>query len=52
MQFFMTFILPVLIVGILAAVFAFCLSFLGKKFAIDSDARIDEIDRNLAGANC
>ncbi len=52
MQFFMTYILPVLVVGVLAAIFAFCLSFLGEKLAIERDARIDEIERNLAGANC
>ncbi len=52
MTFFMTFVLPVLAVGVLAAVFAFCLSFLGEKLAVDRDARIDEIERNLAGANC
>lgn len=52
MSFFLTYILPVLVVGILAAVFAFCLSFLGEKLAVDRDARIDEIERNLAGANC
>ncbi|MCI8595631.1 MAG: RnfABCDGE type electron transport complex subunit B [Clostridia bacterium] len=52
MEFFMTYILPVLVVGVLAAVFAFCLSFLGEKLTIDRDARIDEIERNLAGANC
>ena len=52
MQIFLTYILPVIIVGVLAAIFAFCLSFLGEKLAIDRDARIDEIERNLAGANC
>ena len=49
----MTYILPVLAVGVLAALFAFSLSFLGEKLAsVDRDARIDEIERNLAGGNC
>lgn len=52
MHIFTTYVLPVLAVGVLAALFAFCLSFLGEKLAIDRDARIDEIERNLAGANC
>lgn len=52
MTFFMTYILPILTVGVMAALFAFCLSFLGEKLGVDRDARIDEIERNLAGANC
>lgn len=52
MQFFLTFIVPILVVGGIAAVLAFSLSFLGEKMAVDRDARIDEIVRNLAGANC
>lgn len=52
MQFFLTFIVPILVVAGIAAVLAFSLSFLGEKMAVDRDARIDEIVRNLSGANC
>lgn len=52
MDIFLKFIVPVLLLGGLGALFAFCLSFLGEKLAVDRDARIDEIERNLAGANC
>lgn len=52
MEIFLTFIAPVLIVMAIAGVLAFCLSFLGEKMAIDRDARIDDIERNLSGANC
>lgn len=52
MEIFMTFILPVIIALVLGALIAFGLSFLGEKLAIDRDGRIDEIERNLAGANC
>ena len=52
MEIFMTFILPVLIALALGALIAFGLSFLGEKLAVDRDARIDEIERHLAGANC
>lgn len=52
MDIFLFIIVPILIVALLAAIFAFCLSFLGDKFAVDRDARIDDIERNLAGANC
>ena len=52
MEFFMTFILPVLIALVLGALIAFGLSFLGEKLAVSRDGRIDEIERHLAGANC
>ena len=52
MEIFMTFILPVLIALALGALIAFGLSFLGEKLAVDRDARIDEIERHLACANC
>lgn len=45
-------VVPTLIVAALAAVFAFCLSYLGDKLAVERDARIDDIERNLSGANC
>ena len=52
MEIFLEIIVPILIVAALAAIFAFCLSYLGDKLAVDRDARIDDIERNLAGANC
>lgn len=52
MEFFMTFILPVLVALVLAALIAFGLGFLGEMFAVERDGRIDEIERHLAGANC
>ncbi len=52
MEIFLEIIAPILIVAMLAAIFAFCLSYLGDKFAVERDARIDDIERNLAGANC
>lgn len=52
MEVFLNIIVPVLIVAALAGIFAFCLSYLGDRFAVERDARIDDIERNLAGANC
>ncbi len=52
MKIFLEFGVPIIIIGVLAVIFAFALSFLGEKLAVDRDARIDEIERNLAGANC
>ena len=52
MEIFLYIIVPILIVAALAAIFAFCLSYLGDKLTVDRDARIDDIERNLAGANC
>ncbi len=52
MEIFLSIIVPILIIAALAAIFAFCLSYLGDKFAVERDARIDDIERNLAGANC
>lgn len=52
MDIFVTFVAPVLIVLAIAALFAFSLSFVGEKLVVERDARIDEIERNLSGANC
>lgn len=52
MEIFLYIIVPILIVAALAAIFAFCLSYLGDKLTVERDARIDDIERNLAGANC
>lgn len=52
MEIFLYIVLPILIVSALAAVFAFALSYLGDKMSVERDARIDDIERNLAGANC
>ncbi len=52
MEIFMTFVVPVLVLAAIGAVIAFCLSFLGEKMSVERDPRIDEIARNLSGANC
>lgn len=52
MDIFLTIIVPVLIAVALAALFAFLLNFLGEKLAVERDPVIDEIERNLSGANC
>lgn len=52
MEIFLNIVVPVLIVAVLAALFAFCLSFLGDKLAVERDPKIDEIEHNLSGANC
>ncbi len=52
MEIFLYIVVPILIVAALAGIFAFALSYLGDKMAIERDARIDDIERNLAGANC
>lgn len=49
---FTTYIMPALIAGGMAGVLALLLAFLGDKLAVDRDARIDEIERYLPGANC
>lgn len=51
-MFFMTYILPVLIVLALSALFAFFLSFLGEKLKVEKDPRIGQIRSHLPGANC
>ncbi len=51
-EIFLGIIVPILIVTAIAALFAFCLSYLGDKLTVERDARIDDIERNLAGANC
>lgn len=52
MEFFMKYILPVLIVLVLAGTFAFFLSYLSQKLKVDHDERIDHIRANLPGVNC
>ncbi len=52
MEIFLNVIVPILIVAVLSALFAFCLSYLGDKFTVERDPRIDDIERNLSGANC
>lgn len=52
MEIFLNIVVPILIVAALAALFAFCLSYLGDRLAVERDPRIDEIEKNLSGANC
>lgn len=46
------FILPAIIVTLVAGILAFVLSFLGKKLKVEHDERIDKVKDNLAGVNC
>lgn len=52
MDIFLGIIVPILVIAAFAALFAFCLSFLGDKMRVERDPRIDDIERNLSGANC
>lgn len=52
MPIFLQIIVPILIIAAFAALFAFCLSYLGDKLTVERDPRIDDIERNLSGANC
>ncbi|MCL2675182.1 MAG: RnfABCDGE type electron transport complex subunit B [Firmicutes bacterium] len=52
MDFFMTYIVPVLIVLGISAIFAFILAFLGEKLKVEVDPRIDKVRAHLPGINC
>jgi len=52
MDFFMTFILPVIILGGLAALFGVLLAYTGQKFTVPENPKIKETNDLLAGANC
>ena len=52
MEIVLSIVVPILIISAFAAVFAFCLSYLGDRLAVERDPRIDDIERNLSGANC
>lgn len=52
MSVFLEYILPILIVLVVAVVFAFLLGFLGTKLSVKGDPRADEVRKHLAGANC
>ena len=45
-------LIPAAILGVLAVIFAVLLAYLSKKLAVARDERIDEVNKNLAGANC
>ena len=45
-------LVSLLLLGGLGALFGLLLAFAAKKFAVESDPRIDEIERILPGANC
>ena len=49
---FTTYILPALIIALIAGVLAFLLAYLGRKLKVDKDERIDQVAEHLAGANC
>lgn len=49
---FMRFILPALLIAVIAGALAFFLAFLGQKMAVARDERIDEVKNSLSGANC
>ena len=50
MDFFMTFMLPILIVMAIAA-FGVCIGVLGDKFEVKQDERVERY-QHLAGVNC
>lgn len=52
MEFFLSVVVPILVIAAVAAALGFSLSFLGDKLAVERDPRIDDIERNLSGANC
>ena len=52
MEIVLSIVVPIIIISAFAAVFAFCLSYLGDRLAVERDPRIDDIERNLSGANC
>lgn len=52
MEIFLSIIVPILIISAFAAIFAFSLSYLGDRLAVERDPKIDEIASNLSGANC
>ena len=45
-------LIPTGVLAAIAALFAVLLVFLGKKLSVAKDERVDEILKNLAGANC
>ena len=49
---FTTYILPLMILLALCAVFGFALAYLGEKLKVERDPRIDEVLKLLAGGNC
>ena len=42
----------VILVAVLGGIFGLVLAIAGRKFAVDTDPRIDEIAALLPGANC
>ena len=52
MEIFLSIFVPILIIAAFAALFAFSLSYLGDRMAVERDPKIDEIEKNLSGANC
>lgn len=52
MEIFMAYVLPVLIVMVLAAVLGFVLAFFGIKFEVKRNPRIDKVKALLPGINC
>jgi len=49
---FVKYILPALIVIVVAVLFGFLLGYLGNVFAVKKDERVEEVRSHLCGANC
>lgn len=49
---FTQFVLPAIIIAAIAGALGFFLAFLGSKFSVERDPRIDDVRRHLSGANC
>jgi Na+-translocating ferredoxin:NAD+ oxidoreductase RNF subunit RnfB len=52
MEFFLTYILPIIIFAVAALLFGALLAFAGQKFAVKEDPRVKETNSLLPGTNC
>jgi electron transport complex protein RnfB len=52
MEFFLAYVLPVLIFSVMAALFGFLLSYLSVRFAVERNPKLDEVLRELPNINC
>jgi RnfABCDGE-type electron transport complex B subunit len=52
MAFFLTFILPALLTGGIGLLLGLLLAYCGQKFKVETDPRVEEVSKLLAGVNC
>ena len=43
---------PLLVLGAIGLIFGLVLGFVGKKFAVEADERVEKVRQCLGGANC